>query len=60
MLIEAQLQFGVNVSDYFFIEEDELELYKSMEEVVEFNGVLFKLGTMRPVKLYNPTTKTFR
>lgn len=60
MLIEANHHFGATISDYFYIQEDELELFKSMGEVVEFGGMLFKLGTMRRVKLYNPTTKTFR
>jgi hypothetical protein len=60
MLVEASLQFGTEVSDYFYIAEEELDLYLNMEEVIQYNGVLIKLATMRPVKLYNKDTHTFR
>jgi hypothetical protein len=60
MLIEANLQFRNNVHDYFYITEEDLALYMGFEEIVELQGELIKLSTMRPVKIYNPETKTFR
>lgn len=60
MTLQAVERYGDNYMNYFYVLEDELPQYESMEEIMTYRGMRVKLSSMRPVKIYNPVTKTFR
>lgn len=60
MTQKAVERYGDKSQQYFYVLEDELELYEDMEEIMTYKGMKLKLSSMRPVKVYNPTTQKFR